>query len=156
MLGLAPLRFLGRISYSLYLWHWPVLVLAAAWVGTEPSIEGRIGLVGLAIILATISWRWIEEPFRAGFPILAQRQGRTILAGSLAVVLVVGGASGLAVASSETGIAGLGLAGTRAVVPADDDPMFAMGDPAADDDDVVSTEIMAGGRRRARRSHGRR
>jgi peptidoglycan/LPS O-acetylase OafA/YrhL len=109
VLQTRPLRFLGRISYSLYLWHWPILVLPASMLESDPPTAQRMGLVVLAVLLATISWRCIEEPFRAGLPVLARRPGRTILAGGLSVILVVVGASGMAVASSGSGIAGLGI-----------------------------------------------
>ena len=70
----VPMRWLGRISYSLYLWHWPVLILGIAAFGamdsesidTVPSAALRLGLVGIAVTLASLSWRFIEEPFRAG------------------------------------------------------------------------------------------
>jgi peptidoglycan/LPS O-acetylase OafA/YrhL len=70
----APLRWLGRISYSLYLWHWPILVLGsvALGVGATGLDEGpvvdvvpvRIGLVLLAVVVASLSWRLVEEPVR--------------------------------------------------------------------------------------------
>ncbi len=71
-LGRAPLRWLGRISYSLYLWHWPILVLGSVALGAGALDDGtgpdylplRIGLVLLAIAVAWLSWRLIEEPFR--------------------------------------------------------------------------------------------
>jgi peptidoglycan/LPS O-acetylase OafA/YrhL len=70
----GPMRWLGRISYSLYLWHWPVLILGTAAFGamasesteTAPSAALRLGLVGIAVILASLSWHLIEEPFRTG------------------------------------------------------------------------------------------
>jgi len=99
LLATAPLRFLGRISYSLYLWHWPLLVLPAVALEAEPPVDVRLALVGLAVAVAWLSWRCIEEPFRTGFPTLARYPGRTVLAGSTAVVLVVASAGGLALAA---------------------------------------------------------
>ncbi|OGO58286.1 MAG: hypothetical protein A2Z32_04810, partial [Chloroflexi bacterium RBG_16_69_14] len=100
LLATSPLRFLGRISYSLYLWHWPILVLPVAMMEGELPLEARVALTGFAILVAWTSWRFIEEPFRAGFPVLARRPGRTILAGVTAVALVVSTAGGLASAGS--------------------------------------------------------
>ncbi|MDQ2950864.1 MAG: acyltransferase [Chloroflexota bacterium] len=63
VLGLAPLRWLGRISFSLYLYHWPVLVLIPLAIG-EPSLIGRGALVLLSVVLALASYLFVERPFR--------------------------------------------------------------------------------------------
>jgi peptidoglycan/LPS O-acetylase OafA/YrhL len=103
VLSVAPIRFLGRISYSLYLWHWPILVLPAAAAEGELTTGASVVLVAFAVAVAWASWRFIEEPFRAGFPSLARRPGRTILAGATAVALVVSMAGGLVTAAGPTG-----------------------------------------------------
>ena len=57
----------GRISYSLYLWHWPVFVLLRWTVGLE-SASVRLVALALTFALATLSYRYVETPFRrAGF-----------------------------------------------------------------------------------------
>lgn len=62
ILALGPFRFLGRISYSLYLWHWPILLFGAAILGPAWTIP----LALLTIPVAAASQRWIEEPLRYG------------------------------------------------------------------------------------------
>ena len=64
-LALPPMRWLGRISYSLYLWHWPILVLPEAALGPLPG-PVRVALAGVAVLVAAASHRWIEEPIRHG------------------------------------------------------------------------------------------
>ena len=64
ILSVKPLLFIGAISYSLYLWHWPMIALyqysierPIAWWETALLIVASVGV-------ATASWRWIETPWR--------------------------------------------------------------------------------------------
>lgn len=59
----AWLQGLGRLSYSWYLWHWPVLTIAAAWSGPL-TLPARLGLVLLSLGIAAISYRFVENPVR--------------------------------------------------------------------------------------------
>ncbi|MET0937009.1 MAG: acyltransferase family protein [Luteibacter sp.] len=58
-----PMLRIGRLSYSLYLWHWPVFVLFRWTVGTG-SIATRVVALAIAAILAILSWRYVETPVR--------------------------------------------------------------------------------------------
>lgn len=64
-LGAPPLVFLGRISYSLYLWHWPILVLASYGRSSDLGLGEKLGLTMLSGGVATISWWLVERPFIA-------------------------------------------------------------------------------------------
>lgn len=64
VLSTRPLAFIGLISYSAYLWHQPVFALARQLSQSEPSTPTMIGLIGFVFLLATISWKYIEIPFR--------------------------------------------------------------------------------------------
>lgn len=55
--------FFGKISYSLYLWHWPIVVLYTYAYG-DLELTDKIGLLVFVIIVSVISWRFIEAPFR--------------------------------------------------------------------------------------------
>jgi len=88
LMSIRPMGFLGKISYSLYLVHWPILVLAPLVVGRELDDAARAALVGVAVILAWVSWKFIETPFRTGLPNLARRPGRTVSVGLTSVVSV--------------------------------------------------------------------
>jgi peptidoglycan/LPS O-acetylase OafA/YrhL len=63
-LTLLPLRFVGQISYSLYLWHWPVIVLGGTLRGGA-TLLAKLGLLLLAGALSVASYYLVEQPFRA-------------------------------------------------------------------------------------------
>ncbi|HEV2673454.1 MAG TPA: acyltransferase family protein [Aliidongia sp.] len=63
-LSLRPAQFLGRISYSVYLWHLPILILYAYGSLQTPGRFVRVGLILLTIAIAAASYRWIEMPIR--------------------------------------------------------------------------------------------
>jgi peptidoglycan/LPS O-acetylase OafA/YrhL len=65
MLSLRAVAFIGLISYSLYLWHWPVMALSSYWKTAPFSFLMRCGLVVLSLALAVFSWSCVETPFRA-------------------------------------------------------------------------------------------
>jgi peptidoglycan/LPS O-acetylase OafA/YrhL len=72
-LSLRPVVFLGLISYSLYLWHWPILSLARYWAVRELSHPEIAALLAGSIALAALSWRYIERPFRVRNGVLGRR-----------------------------------------------------------------------------------
>ncbi|MEE2521234.1 acyltransferase family protein [Pseudarthrobacter sp. J75] len=64
-LSSKPLVALGDNSYALYLWHWPVLVLALAATGVEfPNLVQGLAIVGAATVLAVLTTRFVEKPLR--------------------------------------------------------------------------------------------
>lgn len=64
-LATTPMVTIGRLSYSLYLWHWPVFVLFRWTVGLETVATGAAALLCVAL-LCWLSWRWVEQPLRHG------------------------------------------------------------------------------------------
>ena len=64
LLSAQPVRFIGLISYSLYLWHWPVLVFYRMWRIEHPAQADVVLVVGVSFVLATLSWYFVERPFR--------------------------------------------------------------------------------------------
>ncbi|MBS0563973.1 MAG: acyltransferase [Proteobacteria bacterium] len=86
----APLPVgIGLISYSLYLWHWPILVLARLRFGTDNlSAWETAGAVALALLMAWTSWRFIERPFRLRHGKRARRA--TVFATAAVAAIAVG------------------------------------------------------------------
>ncbi len=90
LLRLPPIRFLGKISYSLYLWHWPVLILGGLYlVGPLDSISvpQAIALALLSVLIAAVSWAFVEEPFRRG-RIPLPRPSRVVAIGVAVMAMV--------------------------------------------------------------------
>ncbi|MFL5682687.1 MAG: acyltransferase family protein [Chloroflexota bacterium] len=85
-----PLRFMGRISYSLYLWHWPLIAAAGLMVlPTSPATDfAKVIAVVVAIGLATASTLWMEEPIRVSRQ--AMLRGRKAIGVAVAAMCLVG------------------------------------------------------------------
>ena len=64
ILASKPVVFVGLISYSLYLWHWPLFSFARYLSVKAPTAEVWWSLIALSMVLATLSWRFVETPFR--------------------------------------------------------------------------------------------
>ncbi|CAN0484590.1 unnamed protein product, partial [Discosporangium mesarthrocarpum] len=64
ILSFKPFVWIGLISYSLYLWHWPIIVFAKYQAGGELSPAVLWGLIALSIVVAAASWKFVEQPFR--------------------------------------------------------------------------------------------
>jgi peptidoglycan/LPS O-acetylase OafA/YrhL len=68
MLSLRPVIFVGLISYSLYLWHWPLIVFQrtdALFSSDSSSIMTKLMLIAVSIGIAFLSWKFVETPFRS-------------------------------------------------------------------------------------------
>lgn len=67
VLGLQPLRYLGDISYSLYLWHWPVIVVVLQLGGgSELTRQQAVGAFVVSLALAMVTKHVVEDVFRGG------------------------------------------------------------------------------------------
>lgn len=89
LLAWSPMRSLGRISYSVYLWHWPLIVLPLA-VANRLSLAVRIGLAVLAIVVGWASERWVEAPIRHGRFVSIRPRRNLALAAMTSAALVAG------------------------------------------------------------------
>jgi peptidoglycan/LPS O-acetylase OafA/YrhL len=68
-LSFKPMVFIGLISYSLYLWHWPIIVFQGAATLLGTGLPGRVSksiIILASFVMATASWKFVEVPFRSG------------------------------------------------------------------------------------------
>ncbi len=87
LLGARPAVWIGLISYPLYLWHWPLLVLFAAIKFGALSDFEREGILLLSTLLAVGTYWLVERPFRFGKPVPLKAVS---LAGTMALVAIAG------------------------------------------------------------------
>jgi peptidoglycan/LPS O-acetylase OafA/YrhL len=88
--------WLGKISYPLYLWHWPVLVLPIALFARELKLWERIVALLITVVLAELTTRFVEEPLR-----LKKLAPRSVIL-STAIAMVCALIVGLGIAQSTT------------------------------------------------------
>ncbi len=89
VLSWAPVVFIGKISFSLYLWHWPLFVYGRHLSPHGMSLILVLSLIAAAFVLSILSWRFIEQPFRRK-ELLPTRRGIFKASFWTALVLVVG------------------------------------------------------------------
>ncbi len=87
-LSLRPVVYVGLISYSLYLWHWPLLVVLKHSLIDEPSQMARLAALAMSFVLAVLSLRFVETPFRKQ-QLLATRR-KILSAAGLVFILFLG------------------------------------------------------------------
>jgi hypothetical protein len=67
-LGWGPLRWTGVRSYGIYLWHYPLIVLTApALIAGGLNMPRALAAAAASVVVAALSWRFVEEPIRRGF-----------------------------------------------------------------------------------------
>ena len=91
LLGVAPLRVIGDASYSLYLWHWPVIVVAEQHLGRDLRPLDVAVVLAVTALMTWASYRFVETPFRGGPPV---RRRRALVLYPVAVALAVGSSLG--------------------------------------------------------------
>ncbi|MBI1354469.1 MAG: acyltransferase family protein [Acidobacteria bacterium] len=88
ILSTRPAVAVGLLSYSLYLWHWPVLAFMNYWALSRAQTASRLLAVGLALALAGLSYALIEQPFRRKRVLADRRSSVLAFAGSVSFALV--------------------------------------------------------------------
>lgn len=84
-------QWTGRLSYSLYLWHWPILVLAAEAAGqTSLPFRSNLGWLALAVAAAVASYTLVEQPVRHARPLIGHHWRTAFLGLALVAITLVG------------------------------------------------------------------
>jgi peptidoglycan/LPS O-acetylase OafA/YrhL len=91
-LVLRPLTWVGDVSYSLYLWHWPVIVIAPVALGRPMTPVLGLAILVVCGLLAAASTRWVEDPVRRAGWLVGGASWRTLVPAGVAMALVAGGA----------------------------------------------------------------
>jgi peptidoglycan/LPS O-acetylase OafA/YrhL len=85
-LGVRPMRVVGDWSYSLYLWHWPVLIIAERKLGHGLGFWRTALCIAVVFVLSALTYRYVEQPFRSPirFPV---RRALTLYPAAVAIVV---------------------------------------------------------------------
>ena len=95
LLSLRPVRWIGMISYSLYLWHWPIMTYYRIFYGLDLGMAEEAGLIAASFLAAALSYYLVEQPFLRRFRSADSR--KTALVGAVAIIAMIG--TSLAVAA---------------------------------------------------------
>ena len=114
-LSIKPLVFVGLISYSLYLWHWPIFAFFRYWELVPYSAGFRFALVGAGFVVAVASYYLVEQPFRRKV-VFQSRRGVFFAALCGSLVLLIAGLGVLSLGGASTRFAEEVLATDRAAV----------------------------------------
>lgn len=87
ILSVTPMQFLGNISYSLYLWHWPIIVIITAVSGNIGPLTGLI-TVAICLALAWVTYKWVERPLN-DLNYFREMPFRAVQAGILLIVVTI-------------------------------------------------------------------
>lgn len=149
LLGTRPFRWVGDLSYSLYLWHWPMIAIASGYF-YGLSTKGGLAVVALSVIPAWLTFRFIENPVRhsraiSQSPRLALSIGGNLsligICAGLVVIILAGSVSSAAPAQSfkPRGAAVLLSPGVRPDDPVPDRVELITPDPLAAAKDLPDT-----------------
>jgi peptidoglycan/LPS O-acetylase OafA/YrhL len=95
-MAFKPVQFVGEISYSLYLWHWPLVVIPAFIANGQLNPIAKLVLMAVSVVFAWLTKKFIEDPVRFA-PILVKARPRRTLTIALAASVFVAGCGAIAV-----------------------------------------------------------
>ena len=90
LLSVRSVTYIGAISYSLYLWHWPIIVFWKFCLNWHPDRIASVGMLVCSLVLAALSYHFVEQPFRRRKVARSRRQLFGMSATAMSLMLVVG------------------------------------------------------------------
>ncbi|CAN5360563.1 SGNH hydrolase domain-containing protein [soil metagenome] len=92
VVSLRPIQFVGRISYSLYLWHWP-LIVALPYLTTHPlTWPDAVVVLAASVVLAALTTRFVEDPVRRSVRLSRTRAASLLAACTVGLLVIASGA----------------------------------------------------------------
>ena len=88
ILSLRPLQWIGARSYSIYLWHWPVLIIAESHAARALTVTERLIAIAASVIAASLSHHFLENPVRHSVSLQAKPRLALMVGGALIVMSV--------------------------------------------------------------------
>ncbi|WP_166879320.1 acyltransferase family protein [Salinibacterium sp. ZJ450] len=105
VLSLRPVQALGDLSYSAYLWHWPLIVVAPFVLGGELQLADQFALLAITLVLAWMTKRFVEDPARTSGAFAVKRRRAFAFAIAGALVILAGSAVPWAIVNERTAAA---------------------------------------------------
>jgi peptidoglycan/LPS O-acetylase OafA/YrhL len=82
--------FLGDVSYSIYLWHWPVLIFTGTLLGADFTWPGKLVALCAVVVLARLTWQFVENPVQRSRTLVTRPARVTFVAVAAAMAVVIG------------------------------------------------------------------
>jgi hypothetical protein len=107
LLALRPVQWLGDVSYSIYLWHFPIIVLVQQLTGSQLTMVSRLAIIAATLVLAALTKSFVEDPFRRlrHTPTQGDRRPRRLVFGTRPAYGLIAAAVAFVLLASVAGLA---------------------------------------------------